>query len=130
MGSVRRLPSGRWELRVSIGRDLLSGKYRYKAKVVDAGDKRDARRQAIAWEAGLSDGRLSGEGGTFGQLCEEWIKHKARRWSPSTLEEHGGDRPHPRHRQADGSASRRGRLPTARGGKCLAVSVRAPARWR
>jgi integrase len=90
MGSVRRLPSGRWELRVSIGRDPLTGKYRYKSKVVDAGDKRDARRQAIAWETGLSDGRLSGEGGTFGQLCEEWIKHKTRRWSPATLKEHRG----------------------------------------
>lgn len=80
--------SGRWELRVSIGRDPLTGKYRYKSKVVDSGDKRDARRQAIAWEAGLSDGRLSGEGGTFGQLCEEWIEHRKRRWSPATLKEH------------------------------------------
>ena len=88
MASARRLPSGRWELRVSIGRDPLTGKYRYKSKVVDAGEKRDARRQAIAWEAGLSDGRLSGEGGTFGQLCEEWIKHRKRRWSPATLKEH------------------------------------------
>jgi integrase len=82
------LPSGRWELRVSVGRDPLMGKYRYKSKVVDANEKRDARRQAIAWEGELSDGRLSGQGGTFGQLCEEWIKHKTRRWSPATLKEH------------------------------------------
>jgi integrase len=88
MASVRRLPSGRWELRVSVGRDPLMGKYRYKSKVVDANEKRHARRQAIAWEAELSDGRLSGHGGTFGQLCEEWIKHKTRRWSPATLKEH------------------------------------------
>ena len=88
MASVRRLPSGRWELRVSVGRDPLMGKYRYKSKVADANEKRHARRQAIAWEAELSDGRLSGHGGTFGQLCEEWIKHKTRRWSPATLKEH------------------------------------------
>jgi hypothetical protein len=36
MASVRWLPSGRWELRVSIGRDPLTGEYRYKSKVVDA----------------------------------------------------------------------------------------------
>jgi hypothetical protein len=48
MASVRRLASGRWELRVSRGRDPLTGAYRYKSKVVDAADKRDARRQAMA----------------------------------------------------------------------------------
>jgi integrase len=88
MASVRRLASGRWELRVSLGRDPLTGRYRYKSKVVDAADKRDARRQAMAWEVGLGDGQLSGEGGTFGQLCDQWIRHKTRRWSPVTLREH------------------------------------------
>ena len=73
MASVRRLASGRWELRISLGRDPLSGAYRYKSRVVDAADKRDARRQSMAWEVELADGQLSGDGGTFGQLSEQWI---------------------------------------------------------
>jgi integrase len=88
MASIRRLASGRWELRVSLGRDPLTGAYRSKSRVVDAADRRDARRQAMAWEVGLADGQLSGDGGAFGQLCEQWIRHKTRRWSPATLMEH------------------------------------------
>jgi integrase len=88
MASVRQLASGRWELRVSLGRDPLTGKYRYKSKTADAKDKKEAQRKANAWELELADGSLSGDGGTFGQLCESWIKHKTRSWSPSTLKEH------------------------------------------
>jgi hypothetical protein len=88
MASVRQLASGRWERRVSLGRDPLTGKYRYKSKTADAKDKKEAQRKANAWELELADGSLSGDGGTFGQLCESWIKHKTRRWSPSTLKEH------------------------------------------
>jgi hypothetical protein len=88
MASVRQLASGRWELRVSVGRGPLTGKYRYKSKVADAENKKDAQRKANGWELELVDGSLSGDGGTFGQLCESWVKHKTRRWSPSTLKEH------------------------------------------
>ena len=88
MASVRQLASGRWELRVSVGREPLTGRYRYKSKTADAKDKKEAQRKANAWELELADGSLSGDGGTFGQLCESWIKHKTRRWSPSTLKEH------------------------------------------
>jgi hypothetical protein len=51
-------------------------------------DKRDAQRKVNAWELELADGSLCGDGGSFGQLCESWIKHKTHRWSPSTLKEH------------------------------------------
>lgn len=91
MANVRQLPSGRWQLRVYLGRDPLTGKKLYDAKTVTATGKRDAQRQANAWEAEVLDsGAARRDRGTFGQLLTEWQAHKARRWSPSTARETAG----------------------------------------
>jgi integrase len=88
MASVRQRSPGRWQLIVYTGRDPLTGEKQYTRQTVDATGKRDAHEKARRWELELRDGQLSGDGGTFGELCNEWIKVKSRRWSPSTLKEH------------------------------------------
>ena len=56
MASVRQLASGRWQLRVDMGRDPLTGTRRWATKTVEATGKREARFLTL-----LSDGeRLTG----------------------------------------------------------------------
>jgi integrase len=88
MASVRERSPGRWQLIVYTGRDPLTGEKQYARQTVDATGKRDAQEKASRWEVDLHDGQLSGDGGTFAALCDEWIKVKSRRWSPSTVKEH------------------------------------------
>jgi len=86
-GSVRETRPGRWELRVYIGKDPLTGKKRSAHQTVDATGKRDAQRQCDAWAAEL-DQHAGGERGTFGDLAERWMTIKAPRWSPSVAYQH------------------------------------------
>jgi hypothetical protein len=90
MASIRQLPSGRWQLRVDIGRDPLTSTRRWATKTVDATGKRDARHQANAWEVDLREQDAPHPRGTFGDLAEQWIAVKERRWPPNTLQEHRG----------------------------------------
>ena len=88
MASVRQLPSGRWQLRVDIGRDPLTGTRRWATKTVEASGKRNAQHDANAWEVELRDLEAPDPRGTFGDLAEQWIAVKERRWPPNTLQEH------------------------------------------
>jgi integrase len=88
MASVRQLPSGHWQLRVHTGRDPLTGTKQWASRTVDVTGKRDAQRQASAWEVELRDQETPHPRGTFGDLAAQWIAVKERRWPPNTLQEH------------------------------------------
>lgn len=54
MARVRRLPSGRWELRARVSQNLATGRsISHRSRIVDADSKRDARRQAELWKKDL-----------------------------------------------------------------------------
>lgn len=88
-GSVREVRPSVWEMRVYVGRDPLTGKKRWVSKHVRAMGKRAAQAQCDRWAVELDDGTATaGSPGTFGDLAEQWITVKTRRWSPSVLREH------------------------------------------
>jgi hypothetical protein len=66
----------------------LTGTRRWAAKTVEAAGKRDAQHQANAWEVELRELETPHPRGTFGDLAEQWIAVKERRWPPNTLQEH------------------------------------------
>lgn len=91
MASVREIAPNRWELRVYTGKDPLTRKPRQKSKTVAATGKRDATRQANAWEVELH-GSPTGGRHSFGELLDKWFTSKARRWSPGTVRQHNSMR--------------------------------------
>jgi len=86
-GSVREVRPGVWELRAYLGRDPLTGKKRYGSRHVRASGKRDAQEQCNRWVLELKAGLTTAAAGSFGDLCEQWIAVKSRRWPPATLRE-------------------------------------------
>jgi hypothetical protein len=87
VATVREIAPGRWELRVYLGKDPLTGKPRQPSRTVDATGKRDAQLKANALELELRGEGLSGDGGTFGELLEVWHAYKAanNRNAPSSV---------------------------------------------
>jgi integrase len=77
--------SGGWELRVSAGRDSVTGRKRYLTRTVRAG-KREAQRAlaALIVEAGQNGAPCRG---TFAELLEEWFAHAEPDFSPKTAAE-------------------------------------------
>ncbi|WP_291825157.1 tyrosine-type recombinase/integrase [Candidatus Microthrix sp.] len=89
-GSLRRLPSGSWEIRLFLGTDD-TGKKRYRSKSVK-GSKREAERtmrQLIAEiEAGRAEANRSEQTLTIDQLLERWQAANVNDWSPTTARDH------------------------------------------
>lgn len=78
MGAVRELDPAkdgtlRWELRVYVGKDPVTGKPRQRSKVFRGG-KRAANKALTAFEAKLLGGELGGSTGTVGQLLDAWLE--------------------------------------------------------
>jgi integrase len=84
-GSKRELRRGVWELRVSIGRDSGTGKYRTVSRTFrgSAGEANDALRDLIDEQAGVpEDGRRA----TVGTLLDRWLEECERLdLSPTTI---------------------------------------------
>lgn len=83
-GSVRRLPSGRWQARVYLadGRRKSLGSYARKA---------DAQAAAIAGAARAALGTEDDdqdEPQTVGEWAERWLDDGGRRWQPTTLRDY------------------------------------------
>lgn len=84
-GSKRELRPGVWELRVSLGKDPATGKWRQLSKTFKGGSR--------AADAALRDlidqqvpARSDGIGATFGQLLDEWLEEAERLdLSPTTI---------------------------------------------
>ncbi len=83
-GSKREIKKGVWELRVSTGKDAVTGKYGQVSKRFhgSARDADTALRDLIEKQAPRTDG----VGATFGQLLDQWLEECERLdLSPTTL---------------------------------------------
>ena len=89
-GSLRRLPSGSWEIRLFLGTDD-AGKKRYRSKSVK-GSKREAERvmrQLITdIEAGDVESVSSEQLLTVDELLIRWRAANINDWSPTTARDH------------------------------------------
>lgn len=89
-GSLRKLPSGSWEIRLFLGTDY-TGKKRYRSKSVK-GSKREAERvmrQLITdIEAGDVESVSSEQLLTVDELLVRWRAANINDWSPTTARDH------------------------------------------
>lgn len=81
--SISEHGRGKWRIKVSLGKDPVTGKYRQRSKVISARTKRDARAAAEEWSAQI---RGDADGGTFRSLAEAFMADsEVRGKKPSTL---------------------------------------------
>jgi integrase len=88
-GSIRTKVSGKvYELRVALGKDPVTGRYRQKSVTV-RGSRAEAQRALRRLLEGVESGQhevLEGGSRTFGELLDEWLAHKASAdRSPTTI---------------------------------------------
>jgi integrase len=84
-GSMRQRAPGRWQLRVYLGREPVTGKDRYRTESFE-GTKRQAQSELARLVAEVDAGVVTPATKTVATLLEEWldhIEHLGR--SPSTL---------------------------------------------
>lgn len=85
-GSLRERSPGVWEIRVALGRDPLTGRYRQISRTVHGG-KRKAQEEIARIVSSVADGRHRGTKATVSFLMERWLEHLERLGrSPKTLE--------------------------------------------
>ncbi len=84
-GSKREIKRGVWELRVSLGKDPISGKYKVLSKTFHGSARAaDAALRDLVDENGTN--RADGTGATVGQLLDRWLEECERLdLSPTTL---------------------------------------------
>jgi len=92
---MREKAPGRWELRVFVGKDAVTGKPKQISRVYIAprrepgAGKREAAKQLAALVAEVERGGHGGGTSTFGALLDEWTAHGERMGrSPKTLYEY------------------------------------------
>lgn len=83
MANPREKSPGRWELRVTAGKDKRTGKPRRLSRTFH-GSKRDALRAQSKFEAEVFEGQAIGTKATFEQLLERWHESVKAHQSPST----------------------------------------------
>jgi Phage integrase, N-terminal SAM-like domain len=88
-GSIRTKVAGRvYELRVALGKDPVTGRYRQKSVTV-RGSRAEARRALRRLLEEVEEGQhraLEGGSRTFGELLDEWLAHQAAAdCSPTTI---------------------------------------------
>ena len=84
-GSKREIKRGVWELRVSLGKDPVTEKYKVLSKTFHGSARAadDALRDLVDQQG---SGRADGVGATFGQLLDRWLEECERMdLSPTTL---------------------------------------------
>lgn len=79
--------SGVWELRVSVGRDPVAGRYRQVSRTF-RGTKREARAAYAALVLEANEGKLQGTNAPLAKLLEEWLELNAAEFSPTTVREY------------------------------------------
>ena len=92
---MREKAPGRWELRVFVGKDAVTGRPKQISRVYIAprrepgAGKREAAKQLAALVAEVERGGHGGGTSTFGALLDEWTAHSERMGrSPKTLYEY------------------------------------------
>jgi hypothetical protein len=84
-GSLRERSPGVWQVRVSVGRDPVTKRYRYVSSTVRGG-RRAAEREAARLVKQAADGKIPLERETLAGLLERWLEHiEARGRAPKTL---------------------------------------------
>ncbi len=85
-GSIRQRGPRVWQVRVSLGRDPETGRYRYAQRYVNGG-KRDAQRASAELVAEIERGGHRQHGRhSVGELLDRWMAHiESQGRAPSTL---------------------------------------------
>jgi integrase len=83
-GSIREKRPGVWELRVFVGRDPVTRKFRYSSRSV-SGTKREAQRVLNEMAVDADRGLYTGTGTPFRLLVEKWLELAKNDLSPSTI---------------------------------------------
>ncbi|HVC71707.1 MAG TPA: site-specific integrase [Acidimicrobiales bacterium] len=85
-GSLREKSPGVWEIRVALGRDPLTGRYRSVSRTVHGG-KRKAQEEIARIVSSAANGKFQGTRANVRYLNEHWLEHLERlSRSPKTLE--------------------------------------------
>ncbi len=84
-GSIRQRGPTTWQVRVSLGKDAATGRYKLVERTVE-GNKRAAQRAAAELVALVERGGFQPARGSLSELLEQWMTHiEARGRAPSTL---------------------------------------------
>lgn len=86
-GSVRELGGGRWELRIPLAPDPVTGQRRQRS-VTFRGSKREATRELTRLVSDADSGRGAGTRTTLTALLDKWWEHKQGQLSPTTAREY------------------------------------------
>src|SRR5689334_5656045 len=83
--------AGTWELRVAVGRDPLTGKYRQISRTV-SGSRREAQNALAALSVEVAQGGHAGSAGdvTVNELLAQWLDLVQDRLSPTTMTAYRG----------------------------------------
>lgn len=88
-GTLRQRSPGRWEIRVSTGKDPLTGRYRVTTQTV-RGTKRQAQVALAELVAEVARGKHTGTSATLGTLLDRWLDVIAADRSPTTIDGYRG----------------------------------------
>ncbi len=84
-GSLRERSPGVWQVRVCVGRDPKTKRYRYVSTTVHGG-RRAAQREAARLVKEAGEGKIPAERETVAGLLHRWLEHiEARGRAPKTL---------------------------------------------
>ncbi len=83
-GSVRETSPNKWEIRVYLGTDPMTGRPRYKSKTVVATSRRAAQHRADEIASEVRRGDWVGSEMTFGELASRWLDLRKPDWAPGT----------------------------------------------
>ncbi len=84
-GSLRQRGPNTWQVRVSTGRDPLTGRYRYVSRTVEGG-KRAAQRAAAELAIAVERGQVRPGRESMAELLEKWMAHlEVQGRAPATL---------------------------------------------
>jgi len=84
-GSVTQLRPGYWQARVSLGRDPLTGKPKYRTKAV-RGTKREVEQVLARLLVEVNAGKLVQGGSSVQALIDQWLEHiESLGRSPTTM---------------------------------------------
>lgn len=87
-GSLREASPGVWRVRISTGRDPVTGKYR-TTQITVHGSETKAKKQAAILYAKIAEGRAQATSSTVGRLLDDWVAHlEARGRAPKTIHEY------------------------------------------
>src|SRR4051794_26573469 len=84
-GSMREIRPGYWQLRVSLGRDPITQKPKYRTRGL-RGSKREAGRALSQLVADVTNGKAEPSSDSVNALLDQWlahIEHEGR--SPTTM---------------------------------------------